>query len=295
MSARTRVTRELLRDWPLPTPASSEKHSRGVALVVAGSAQTPGAALLAAEAALRAGCGKVRIATVSSVAAELGARVPEARVYGFAQTGAGNLSAASSQQIAELAAEADATLLGCGLVDPEEARALVDAVAPGVRGPLLLDALATAYVDDHRDLADVHGPCVITVNPGELAQVLGLDPADVARDPVAAVDELVVTSKAVVLLGGETKLVGVDGGDTYEVIEGGPGLATAGSGDVQGGLVAGLLARGAPSAQAAVWGAWLHASAGDRLAARVGTLGFLAHELGAEVPALLDELAEPPD
>ena len=282
------VTAEVLRGWPLPSPASSEKHSRGVALVVGGSAETPGAVRLAAEAALRTGCGKVRIATVSSVAAHLGPLVPESRVYGFGETSTGNLSAGAASAIAALAAEADATLVGCGLTDPGDAEALVAALAPAVEGPIVLDALGTAYVDDHRDLAEVTGPCVLTVNPSELAHVLD---REVEPDPVGAAADLAAMSGGVVLLGGETKIVAVPHGSVHTVTAGGPGLATSGSGDVQAGLVAGLLARGADPDQAAVWAAWLHATAGDRLAERVGTLGFLARELGAEVPALLDELA----
>lgn len=290
MTTPVTVTAETLRGWPLPSPAASEKHSRGVALVVGGSAETPGAALLAAEAALRAGCGKVRIATVSSVAAHLGALIPEARVYGFEQTASGNLSAAGASEIAAIAEEADVTLVGSGFVDPADAEALVAALAPVIGGPVVLDALGSAYLDTHRDLAEVRGPCVLTLNPSELGHVLG-DADDVQRDPAGAAARLAAESGAVVLLGGETKIMAAPEGRVCRVTAGGPGLATAGSGDVQAGVVAGLLARGAEPSQAAVWAAWLHATAGDRLARRVGTLGFLAREVAAEVPALLDELA----
>lgn len=289
MSRTVRVTPDTLRGWPLPEPDSSDKHSRGLAVVVGGSAGTPGAVRLAAEAALRAGCGKVRIATVASTAAQLGALVPEARVYGLEETSDGDLAPEAAPTVAELAEAVDATLVGSGFVDPAEASAVVAALLPRVDGPVVLDALATAYVDDHLRLDEVTGPCVLTVNPSELAEVLGWDGADVARDPVTAAESLAATSGSVVLLGGETKLVAAPGHDTHAVSDGGPGLATAGSGDVQAGLVTGLLARGADPFQAAVWGTWLHARAGDRLAARVGTTGFLARELLPEIPRLLDE------
>lgn len=289
MSTPVLVTPGTLRGWPLPDPESSDKHSRGLALVIGGSAGTPGAVRLAAEAALHAGCGKVRIATVASTAAQLGALLPEARVYGLDETTEGNLAAAAAPALAELADGADAVLVGAGFVDPDEARALVGALLPRVDSPVVIDALATAYVDDHVGLAEVSGPCVLTVNPSELAHVLARDDTEVDSDPPRAAEALARASGAVVLLGGETKVVAAPGRDTHAVSDGGPGLATAGSGDVQAGLVTGLLARGADPVQAAVWGAWLHARAGDRVAARVGSLGFLARELPGEVPALLDE------
>ncbi|WP_322937333.1 NAD(P)H-hydrate dehydratase [Nocardioides bizhenqiangii] len=290
MTAQVHVTPATLHGWPLPAPAS-DKHGRGVVLVVGGSAGTPGAVRLAAEAALRVGCGKVRIATASSAASRLAALVPEARVYALEETADGDLAAENGPRIAALAEDVDATLIGCGFVDPAASDALLGAAFPDLRGPVVLDALASAYVAGHPELGDVQGPSILTMNPNELAHVLHRDAAEVAGEPGRAVAEQVSASGAVVLLGGETKLVGVAGGPTYEVTGGGPGLATAGSGDVQAGLVAGLLARGADPDQAAVWGAWLHATAGERAAARRGSLGFLARELAPEVPALLDEVA----
>jgi ADP-dependent NAD(P)H-hydrate dehydratase len=132
---------------------------------------------------------------------------------------------------------------------------------------------------------------VVTLNPSELAHVLGVDAHEVEDDPEGAVDRLVTVSGAVVLLGGETKYVGGPDAPIFAVAAGCPGLATSGSGDVQAGLVTGLLARGAEPVQAAVWAAWLHGTAGERLATSIGALGFLAGELAAEVPGLLDEVS----
>lgn len=279
------VTAQVLRTWLLPEPSESTKHSRGLALVVGGSRETPGAVMLAAEAALRAGCGKVRVATVASTAPHVAVALPEARVYALGETADGHLDPREGDRIAELARAADATLIGSGMVDPDAARSLVAAVHVGIDEELLvLDALATSWLDDRPRL----GPStLVTANPSELGHVLG---ADVDADPEAAVAAAVEELGCTVLLGGATKLVASPGWRTRAVTAGGTGLATAGSGDVQAGLVTGLLARGAEPVQAAVWAAWLHATAGDRLAARVGTTGFLARELVGEVPPILDEL-----
>lgn len=285
MSTPIRVTPETLRAWPLPEPQASTKHSRGLALVIGGSRETPGAVLLAAEAALRAGCGKVRVATVASTATALAVALPEARVYGLPETPEGHLSPTCGERLADLVGQADATLVGPGFVDPEAARELVATVMRALDdAPAALDALATAWLDDQPRL---HPSTVVTANPTELAHVAD---GTVAGDPAAAVTAVAETTGATVLLGGETKLVTAPGAATYAVTAGGCGLATAGSGDVQAGLLAGLLARGTEPVPAAVWSAWLHATAGDRLAARVGRMGFLARELAVEVPRLIDEV-----
>lgn len=285
------VTAETLRALPLPEPGS-EKHLRGVVLVVAGSTSTPGAARLSGEAALRAGAGKLRVATVRLAVAALGVAVPEAGVHGFDHVASGDLSPDSAAAVGALADGADAVLVGPGFTDPEDASAFLAKLVPSLDRPLVLDALASEYVAEHHEaLAARSAPCVLTMNPTELAHALKTHVDEVDRSPLDAVARLVADTGSVVLLGGSTKYVGAPGWPTYVVTAGGPGLAGSGSGDVQAGLVTGLLARGADPAQAAVWGAWLHASAGDRLASRVGRVGFLARELAAVVPELLDELS----
>ena len=80
------------------------------------------------------------------------------------------------------------------------------------------------------------------------------------------------------------------GGSLWEITTGHSGLGTSGSGDVLSGAIAGLRARGTTDAQAACWGTHLHAAAGDRLASRLGGLGYLARELSEELPPLMMEL-----
>jgi NAD(P)H-hydrate repair Nnr-like enzyme with NAD(P)H-hydrate dehydratase domain len=94
----------------------------------------------------------------------------------------------------------------------------------------------------------------------------------------------------VIALKGRETFIAAPTGKTYSNRAGNVGLATSGSGDTLSGIIAGLAARGAEPLQAAVWGVYLHARAGDRLARRMGRLGFLARELLAEIPALMSEL-----
>src|SRR4051812_44484051 len=94
----------LLRGWQLPQPSETgDKESRGRVLVVAGSAELPGTAILASTAALRAGAGKLRIATVKSIAAAIGVAVPEARVYSLPETERSGIDPAAAEYLADLA------------------------------------------------------------------------------------------------------------------------------------------------------------------------------------------------
>ena len=286
MPDTTAVDAELLRGWPLPEPGA-DKEERGRVLVLGGSRTTPGAVLLATEAALRAGAGKVQLATAGSCAVGLGVAVPELGVVGLEEDGDGNIPAAQAERVLELAEGCGTTLIGSGFTDVDTATALLGLLMPRLEETVVLDALASAYVtQDPERIRSLPATVVLSVNPTELARCLGVDEDDVDSDPHSHTATLAERTGATVLCGGTVKVIAHDG-RLWEVEAGNPGLAIAGSGDVQAGIVAGLLGRGADPAQAAVWGAFLHASAGERLAERIGPLGYLSRELPAELPGLL--------
>lgn len=280
------VAAGLLRDWPLPE-AGSDKEERGRLVLVAGSRDTPGAGLLAAEAALRVGAGKVQLVTARSCAPVVAVSAPELMVTGADEDGAGNIDPGEADRIVDWTQGSNAVLLGPGFTDPDVAATLVGQVVPHVGSPVVLDALATAYVTDEPErLAGLAIPVLLTVNATELAKCLQLDETEVETDLARHTATLASRTGAVVLCGGATKFVAY-AEDLWRVEAGNAGLGTAGSGDVQTGIVTGLVARGADPAQAAVWGAYLHGAAGDRLAASVGPVGYLARELTDELPGLL--------
>jgi hydroxyethylthiazole kinase-like uncharacterized protein yjeF len=283
------VDAALLRDWPLPD-LGSDKEDRGRLVVVAGSRETPGAGLLAAEGAFRVGAGKIHLATTTSCATALAVAAPELMVSGLPEGDGGALDPAGSDELVDCA-DGSTVLLGPGFTDPDASDALVRRTVPRLGGTVVIDALATAYVtDNHEEVASLDANVVLTVNPGELAHCLGIAEDEVSEDLEGHTGLLAARTRATVVCGGPVKVV-AHGDDLWRVEAGNAGLGTAGSGDVQAGVVAGLLARGADPAQAAVWGAFLHATTGDRLARRVGPVGYLARELPGELPGLLAELS----
>lgn len=286
----TLVTPQVLRDWRLPEPTGG-KEARGSILVVGASTETLGAVLLAAEAALRSGAGKLQVVVPSKVAPHVSISLPEALVRGVPSTEEGAIRASSAELVLDLAQRASAVLVGPGMADQEETRGFVQALLPHVAGPVVLDALGLAAVTaDPGCLHHLAGRAVLTPNPTELAISLHREPGDIDADPAGAALELAEQAKAAVGLGGATSWVAAADGRLWQDQSGGAGLGVSGSGDVRAGVVAGLLARGAEPEQAAVWAAYLHGRAGERLAAQVGRLGFLARELPPEIPRVLAEV-----
>ncbi len=286
------VTPALLASWPLPEPGD-DKESRGRALLVGGSASTPGALILGAQAALRSGAGKLQVATVRSLAPHLAVALPEALVVGLPEASDGGIDPAAVGQLTDLAGDASAVLVGPGMTGAEQTAALVRDMLCHVTGTLALDALGLAAVtEDPTCLHALDGLCVLTPNLVELSLTLGEHSDAVSDDPHAAVRRLATLTRCAVTSGGAESWTTDADGRSWRDTHGGSGLGVSGSGDVLAGAVCGLAARGAAPAQAAVWGSYLHKRAGERLAVSVGPVGFLARELLAEIPRVLVELSE---
>lgn len=285
------ITPDLLRAMPLPAPGE-DKDRRGRVLIAGGNRAVPGAALLSAEAALRAGAGKLQVATGRSAALGLALLLPEALVMGLAETEDGDLGPDAAEALAKAGQRADALLLGPGMMDRAAAMALVEAVLGRLdpaNGPVLvLDAGALCGHAALREALRPHaGRAVLTPHAGEMATILGIERAEVEADPPAAGRRAAAALQQVVIMKGARTQVVSPEGRVWDYAGGGVGLATSGSGDVLAGILTGLLARGAPPIQAACWAVWLHGEAGAQLARRIGPIGFLARELAAEVPGLM--------
>ncbi|WP_377703933.1 NAD(P)H-hydrate dehydratase [Pseudoduganella sp. UC29_71] len=298
------ISLRTLREWPLPLPNfDSDKELRGHVLVVAGSREMPGAALLAATAALRAGAGKLTLATAASTAPHVAAALPEARVIALAETPGGGFSIEAARKLGELAAKVDALLVGPGMQDEAASAELVRALLPRFAGcKIILDAGAMELLrppDEPHLLAEpvdsehfrFEEAVLLTPHAGELAHLCGQTKAAVTAEPHGAALRCAARWNAVVALKGPLTVIAAPGGELWEHQGGNIGLAISGSGDALAGIIAGLAARGCALEQAAAWGVALHAAAGDQLALRYGTLGYLAREISAEVPALLRTLA----
>lgn len=282
------VSSQLLRDWPLPdVEDGAGKGARGTVVVIGGAADTPGAVLLAGIAALRVGAGRLSLATAAVNAASLAVAVPESAVTALPVTAGGAIGGDSIEACRSLLSGAQALVLGPGMRDPDAARVVVQGVLQAVNEEttVVLDALALTCGGFDAALRARLGKRVIaTPNRKEAAFLLGGDVPDDDEQAARAVAEHTGTVVAM-----QSVIVGVDGRAWVDQ-SGDSGLGTSGSGDVLAGTIAGLAARGATPEQAAVWGAHLHADAGERLSARVGRLGYLARELLDELPQVLTQL-----
>jgi hydroxyethylthiazole kinase-like uncharacterized protein yjeF len=197
---------------------------------------------------------------------------------------------AVDSELAGLAKRADAVLVGPGLRDIDQLsdfctelmRAAPDA------GAVILDAGAIKALGESDGRALRHpSRCILTPHAGEMAGLMKMDRAAVEADPAAVATRAAEALGTIVVLKGARTYIASAGGQLAVCVDGNVGLATSGSGDVLAGVIAGLAARGTEPFVGAAWGVFLHAKAGDRLASKVGPLGYLARELLTEIPNLM--------
>lgn len=275
---------------PVPPPTGdTSKDARGRLVIAGGSRLVPGALLLTGEAALRVGAGKVKLATIESAAIGLGLRFPEAAVVALPEAD-GDIAGEAVATLTGLVEQVDTLVLGPGMDGKDAAAALVRGIAarPSPDVSLLLDAAAVACAGPLCDLlAGYADRLVFTPHQGEMAALTGLDKDAIAADPVGVATRIAAQFRAVVVLKDAETVIAAPDGTVLHYAGGGVGLGTGGSGDVLAGAIGGLMARGLPPLIAAGWGVRLHGEAGRLLAARVGTVGFLARELLVELPRWL--------
>lgn len=254
-----------------PRARGSHKGDFGHVLVVGGGPGMAGAARLCGEAALRAGAGRVSVATHPAHAAQLSAARPELMSHGIS----------SPKDLSQLIEKVDVIAFGPGLGLSDWARELYGLVStsgkPAVWDADALNLLAGSPVSSaHR---------VITPHPGEAARLLGTTAAEIQADRPASLQSLSARYGGVAVLKGAGTLISSASGVPLVCTSGNPGMAAPGMGDVLTGVIAALLAQGLSPQDAAAVGVELHARAGD-VAALGGERGMLASDLIAALPGV---------
>ena len=268
-----RIDDELLANTLGPRTRAANKGDFGHVLLVGGGEGMPGAVLLAGEAALRAGAGRVSIATHPSHAAIVVASRPELM----------SQPVASPTDLEPLLDKADVIAFGPGLGQSDWAKALFKRLADDGR-PAVWDADALNLLALTPDPASNR---VITPHPGEEGTLLGMGTADVQADRPAALAALVEKYGGVAVLKGAGTLVSSSTHAPALSTSGNPGMASPGMGDVLTGIIAALMAQGLDLETAASVGVEAHARAGDR-AAIGGERGLIASDLLVELRAVLN-------
>lgn len=272
-------------------PDNSHKGSFGQILLVAGSPGMTGASIMSAKSCLRSGAGLAVLATPRSLLRHL---PPEEIIYrGLSETDSGSIALAALSDLESEMEQAEVMVIGPGLSSNLETIKFVHELIRKVRVPCVVDADGlNALSQNTKVMNDTEGGFIFTPHPKELSRLMGKSVRDIQADRIRSAQEAAKRFGVTVVLKGAHSVVATPDDDVYIVPTGNSGMATAGSGDVLSGVIAGLLGQGMNRTWAAVAGTYIHGAAGDLAAGELGEDGMIAGDIMNMVPSAMKMLRE---
>ncbi len=276
-------------------PTDAHKGTFGKALVVAGSTEYIGAATLACQAAYRSGAGLVTLASKKSLYPIFAAKLVESTHLMLPETSSGEFAPEAAAIVAGRLTDYDAVAIGPGLGQApavvEFLHGLLVGIPPAVKVVLDADALNALALIPYWRLA-LPRAAVLTPHPGEMARLTGRSVEAIQSDRIETARKYAGEWQKVVVLKGAHTVVTAPDGRVAVSPNANPALATAGTGDVLTGIIAGLLAQGLSEFDAACAGVYIHAMAAEAVRHNLGDSGMIASDLLIQIPRAMKTLKE---
>jgi len=281
-----RLPAQLLRRKP-----DAHKGSFGHIFILAGSARFSGAAVLCAEACLRAGAGLVTLGIPKSLNSVIIKIKPkEVMTLALPETKEGTLSLSAHKNIKDFINTVDVLIIGPGLTQNKSTQVLIRKVISEIDKPTVIDADGLNALVGHLDLLRVaKSPSrqvakILSPHPGEMARLLGISIKQVQNSRKEIAQRFARDYKVAVVLKGHSSVVIDYQGNSYINKTGNPGMATAGSGDVLTGIIGAFLGQGLSAFNAAKYAVYLHGLAGDLAAKEKTQIGMIASDIIDKIP-----------
>ena len=267
-------------------PFDAHKHTVGKVFVLAGSRGLTGAAAMASESALRAGAGAVVLGTPQSVASLLARKLTEVMVEPLDETSKGSLGIQAMRNAERHIQWADVVVIGPGISRDRQTKQFVWDILRDIDKPMLIDADALNAISEKKLVLKQRKSknIIITPHTGELSRLIKKKSVEIDANRIDICREVAGEFELTLVLKGSPTVTGSPSGDVYVNPTGNPGMATAGSGDVLSGFIAGLWAQGIDQTVAAYCGVYLHGLAGDVAREKFGEKSLMALDIQRMLP-----------
>ena len=272
-------------------PKDSHKGDFGHIFILAGSRGLTGAAALCSNAALRSGAGLVTLGIPVSLNSIMSRKLTEVMTLSLAETKEQTLSLKAEQGILKKANSSDVAVIGPGLSLNAETGKLIRNLVIKIEKPMVLDADALNALSEKTEILEkVKTKYIVTPHPGEMARLTNKSLNYIKNNRLIVAKKFSHDYNAVVVLKGAGTIVAEPGGKYYVNTTGNPGMATAGSGDVLAGIIAGFLGQGLNEFDAARSGVYMHGLAGDIAAEDKGEAGLIAGDILEIIPYAIKQI-----
>ncbi len=266
-------------------PPDGNKGTFGQILIIAGARGYSGAAVMAALACLKVGAGLVRLAVPKGITNIVEKRALEVVKVPLPQTDQETISIKAIDTLVPLLEKSNVVVIGPGITTHDETARFLFSFLPQVKKPLIIDADAINIIArDKKFLKKIRAPFIITPHPGELARLIRMTPSQINEKRLDLAPKLAKDFNGVLVLKGAPTVVATPDGRTYVNPTGNSGLATAGSGDILVGMIAGFLAQKPKPLDASLLGTFLHGLCADLALDKNNEYSLLASDLLRCIP-----------
>lgn len=267
---------------------NSNKGDYGKALVIAGSYEMPGAALMASSACVECGVGLVKTAFPDKAYPVMMSSCPEKVLVPVDSNRYGRFSSLSIERIKIELQNCDAVLIGCGLGQDNDTFNVVKYVLENSNVPIILDADGINLMKDSIDIIkNAKAPVILTPHPGEAARLLNSTSKEIQKYRLSSAKELSNITGATVILKGSRTAVTSDGKSFYINMTGNSGMATGGSGDVLAGMILSFICQGMKPEMASICAVYIHGMAGDTVAKKYSKAGTTPQKIINELASVI--------
>jgi len=272
-------------------PPSAHKGTFGKVLMLAGSTGMTGAACLASMASLRVGCGLTILGAPQSLNSILESKLTEVMTKPLPETDSGSLSPKGEKEILELVEWADVIALGPGISTHPETGELIRNLVSKIQKPVIIDADGLNNFQGHTEILKKNkGIQILTPHYGELSRLINMPIAEIEKNRIEVARQVAAEWNSVIVLKGAATIIACPDSNVFINPTGNSGMATAGSGDVLTGMIAGFLGQKTTPLDAAVLGVFMHGLSGDLFLEEFEERSLIAGDLLEMIPAAFQEL-----
>ena len=283
------ISYELVNQLLPRRPPDGNKGTFGRVLMIAGARGYSGAAVLAARAAFRTGAGLVYLAAPRGIINVLERKVVEAVKVPLPETDRETIGTSAISVLLPLLDQSDILVIGPGITTHPETARFIYEFLPRVRRPVIIDADALNILAQKPRIIDkIKAPFILTPHPGEFSRLGRSTSREVNEQRIEWARKYSRRTGGVVVLKGAPTIIAAPEGEVFVNPTGNSGLATAGSGDVLAGMIAGFLAQTRLPLDAAVCGVFLHGLAADQKVKRSCEYSLIAGDLIEQIPETLN-------
>lgn len=271
--------------------AVSHKGTYGTVLVIGGSYEMPNAPYFASQGAVNSGAGIVKIAFPSVMYSAIAPKTYEQTLVPLESNKSGRISQNAIRRLEKELKKCSCVLVGCGMGRDEDTKAVTKFVIENSEVPIILDADGINCIKDNIDIIDTaKAPVILSPHPKEMSRLAGISVEEIQENRGAVVRSFTKAHNSVLVLKGASTLVGcTEYDDMYVNSSGNPGMATGGSGDVLGGIIASFVSQGIDVFRSAIAGVYIHGMTGDAVTEKYSMMGNTPSLMLQELPRVLGD------